>query len=73
MVNKSKAKGDTSGPSVNETILRECHQLYVEEKTGLFCYKWISKLIVATIKTFYYKLIVLKNEIAFSVYVKNIN
>jgi len=35
MVNKSKAKGDTSGPSVNETILRECHQLYVEEKTGL--------------------------------------
>jgi len=35
MVNKSKSKGDASGPSVNETILRECHQLYVEEKTGL--------------------------------------
>lgn len=37
MTNKSKSKGDAvaSGPTVNEKILRECHQLYTEDKTGL--------------------------------------
>ena len=37
MENKTKAKGDANGPSVNETILNECHQLHMEEKTGMFC------------------------------------
>ena len=36
MENKTKAKGDANDPSVNETIPKDCHQLYVEEKTGVF-------------------------------------
>ena len=36
MENKAKAKGDANGPSVNETILSECHPLHVEAKTGVF-------------------------------------
>ena len=41
MENKTKAEGDANDPSVNELsladMLQKCHQLYVEEKTGVFC------------------------------------
>ena len=40
MENKKMAEEDTNGPSVNELsladMLQKCHQLYLEEKTGVF-------------------------------------
>ena len=42
MENKTKAEVDVNDQFVNELsladMLQKCHQLYVEEKTGVFCY-----------------------------------
>ena len=32
-----KAKGDANDPPMNETIPRECHQLFLEQNTSVFC------------------------------------
>ena len=41
MENKTKAERDANNQSMNElslaNMLQKCHQLYVEEKTGVFC------------------------------------
>ena len=42
MKNKKMTERDTNGPSANELflagMLQMCHQLYVDEKTGVFMY-----------------------------------
>ena len=36
MENKTKTKEDANNPSVNETIPKDCRQLCVDNKTGVY-------------------------------------
>ena len=37
MENNTKAKGNANDPPMNETVPRECRELYFEQNTGVFC------------------------------------